>query len=151
MREHEIRMFQDLRKVMEKQKDKTRKRHDEMTQSISRAFEDNRAEPIGHHLRMDVAEICSPPRVTDMAARMELEAGWSFDLTTTDENGIPWDFSKEERRKAAMERVPRDEPLLLIGSPMFTNWSTIMNVNWDRIPPGEKERRLEEARVHLKF
>merc|ERR1739836_291480 len=95
---------------------------------------------MGRALRMDVAEIYSPPRVAEMAARLELQAGWSLDLTTTDEEGIPWDFNKEDRRKAAMDKVKKDEPLPVIGSPMCTNWSTIMNLNWDKMDPGEKER-----------
>ena len=39
---------------------------------------------------VDVAEIYSPPRIADMANRMNMKGGWSLDLTTEDENGKPY-------------------------------------------------------------
>jgi hypothetical protein len=43
----------------------------------------------GHH----VAEVFSPPRVVKMPHELGLKGGWSLDITTCDEQGIPWDFS----------------------------------------------------------
>ena len=52
-------------------------------------------------LAMDVAEIYSPERVTQHAKQAGLEPGWSLDLTTTDVDGRPWDFTKVEMRNRA--------------------------------------------------
>ena len=53
---------------------------------------------------MDVAEVCSPPRVVAMAKAMGLRAGWSFDLTTHDGNGDAWDFNKVAMRNKAARK-----------------------------------------------
>ena len=50
---------------------------------------------------MDVVEVCSPERVTKVAESMGLNAGWSLDLTTSDENGRPWDFDCVHMRNKA--------------------------------------------------
>ena len=49
----------------------------------------------------DVAEIYSPPRVTEEARRMHLRAGFALDLTTFDSQGWRYDFSQEEMRSEA--------------------------------------------------
>ena len=55
---------------------------------------------------IDIAEIYSPPRVTEMAARLGMKGGWSLDLTCIDEiDGQPWDFSKAEKRDRAIEKL----------------------------------------------
>ena len=100
---------------------------------------------------MDVSDIYSPPRVAVKAAEMGLRAGWSLDLTTRDQDGKRWDFSKASIRKRAITKIKRAKPLVIIGSPMCTDWCTMMNFNWDRMKPEEKERRLKEARGHLRF
>ena len=69
-------------------------------------------------MNIDVAEVYSPPRVTQMARKMGLRACWSLDLTTTDADGRAWDFNSLEMRNRATRRVLQDRPLLLIGSPM---------------------------------
>ena len=43
---------------------------------------------------VDVAEIYSPPRVTNYAEESNLQAGWSLDLTAHGEEGIECDFQK---------------------------------------------------------
>ena len=48
-----------------------------------------------------IHEIYSPHRVTTMAHKMKLIPGLALDLTTTDENGVAWDFNIKERRTAA--------------------------------------------------
>ena len=54
-------------------------------------------------------------------------------------------------RKKAQQKVIRDEPLLRIVSPMCTNCSSIMNLNWGKMIGREKEERMRAARVHLNF
>lgn len=101
--------------------------------------------------QMDVAEVYSPPRVTGMAERLGMRAGWSLDLATRDEEGNSWDFNKAEMKNKAARKLISDEPYVLIGSPPCTDWSSLMNLNWPRMTPEEVERRNKEARVHLEF
>ena len=36
---------------------------------------------------MDVAELYSPPRITEMAEKMNMQAGWAIDFTQLDTDG----------------------------------------------------------------
>ena len=60
---------------------------------------------------MDVAEVYSPPRVTAMAQKMGLRAGWSSDLTICDEIGQPGGFNKVNMRNKAIRQFIRDRPI----------------------------------------
>ena len=78
----------------------------------------------------------SPPRVAAAAKllpSLKLIPGFSWDVTTVDERGIPWDFSNPERRQEALERLEREKPMLLVGrlvgSPMCTGFSAWHNLN----------------------
>eukprot|EP00973_Karenia_brevis_P023183 3193485-Karenia_brevis.AAC.1 len=66
---------------------------------------------------IDIGEIYSPKRVNEYAHQFGLEPGWSLDLTTRDEQGQPWDFTKVEMRNKAIRRVINERPLFVIGSP----------------------------------
>ena len=80
--------------------------------------------------RTHVAEIYSPPRVTEMARGMGLTPGLAMDLSTVDpEDGQPWDFNNQEKAMKAEEYVRRIKPVLLIGSPMCTAFSQLQSFN----------------------
>jgi hypothetical protein len=100
---------------------------------------------------IDVAEIHSPPRVTQRATQWGLKAGWGLDLTTEDSDGKAWGFSKQGMQKRAINKINRDKPLLVTGSPMCTDWSTMIKLNWSKMGPDEKDRRTKVARRHLRF
>ena len=100
---------------------------------------------------MDVVEVYSPPRVVAMAKRMGLRAGWSLDLTTTDENGDAWDSNKVAMRNKAARKLIQDKPRLLIGSPTCTPFSQMNNINYTKMSREEVEQRLDHGRVHLEF
>ena len=60
--------------------------------------------------------------------------GVSLDLTTCDGSGTPWDFAIAERRRAAEQLLDEQEPMLLVGSPVrtaFSSWQCINNLNRD--------------------
>lgn len=97
----------------------------------------------------DMSEIHSPPRVVRFTKEFNLVGGWSLDLTVVDDEGEVWDFSKPEMLDKALELVWRDPPSLVIDSPMCTNCSIMMNLNWSKTSLTVKERRLKEARAHL--
>ena len=105
----------------------------------------------GKDVGIDISEVYSPPRVAKVATRRKLKAGTSFDITTCDENGIPWDLLKPEIQEKCRKRIIKEKPKLLIGSVMCRDWSQIMNINWDRMEPEEIERRMKEAQIHLEF
>ena len=100
---------------------------------------------------VDVAEAYSPPRLATEAHRFGLSPGSSLDLTGHDEEGRPWDFSKPEMRAKGRKRFHDEKPKVLMVSTMCRDWSQMMRVNWERMPPEEKAKRLQEAREHLGF
>jgi len=79
-----------------------------------------------------VAEIYSAPRVTKalkLLPGLGLTAGFALDLTTTDDDGNSWDFTKEEMKEKARNKVRNEEPMLLVGSPSCTEFSTWQALN----------------------
>ena len=84
-------------------------------------------------LRAHVAEVYSPPRVTARASRFGLRAGFAMDLLTYDENGKAWDFDDPEQRRKCKERLRKECPYLLNGSPMCTIFNVIQNLNEERL------------------
>eukprot|EP00973_Karenia_brevis_P023437 3226364-Karenia_brevis.AAC.1 len=79
---------------------------------------------------------------------MGLESGWSFDLTTTDERGEPWDFSKVERRNKAYRMIAENKPWLIIGSPPCTDLCQLQNLNFRNMDPEVVRKRVEAAQAH---
>ena len=102
--------------------------------------------------RFHVAEVYSPPRMTEAARAAGLKDGWSLDLTKNDENGEPWDLSKESRQKEAMKKVKDDKPFILVASPMCAPLSALQEVfNYPGMETEEVRRRLEDGLKHVKF
>ena len=101
-----------------------------------------------------VFEIFSPLRVTAAMRAMPsltLVGGDSFDLQK-DEYGRSWDFLKEEDRRRCRERVLKEKPYFVIGSPPCTLFSTLQNLSRaKRENTPEFRARLAEARVLLEF
>ena len=93
-------------------------------------------------LRVDVAEVYSPVRVTGYAKEYGLKPGKAMDLTTG------WDFRRKDHRDMALQYVREDKPWLLIGSPMCTMFSALQNLSeWNE----EKQKKWGEAREHIRF
>ena len=101
--------------------------------------------------QMQVAEVYSPPRVAEMANQMGMRGGWSLDLTTCDTDGMPWDFNNVNMRNRAIRKLFNDKPIVLIGSPMCTEYSTLNRLNHSKMPPEVVRARFEHARNHLKY
>ena len=102
-----------------------------------------------------MAEIYSPPRVTKAAAAfppLGMEAGAALDITTCDERGVPWDFTKKEMEEKAEKLLDETKPDLPVGSPMCTKFSS-----WRRIShrsakdPFRFAKERAEAVKHLEF
>jgi len=101
--------------------------------------------------RPDVAEMYSAPRVTAEAKDMGLRPGFAMDLTTVDEEGNPWDFSIKAQRQKARERVEKERPMLLIGSPMCRMFSALQNLSKEKRDEEKWRREYVQALVHLNF
>ena len=105
-------------------------------------------------VRAIVSEVYSPPRVTaatKLLPELQLMPGFALDLTTVDSDSRPWDFDEKVMRERALERVRREKPLLLVGSPMCTAFST-----WQRINNKIRDKYVVEAEkkravMHLEF
>ena len=92
-----------------------------------------------------VAELYSVPRVAEVARDMGLQQGWSLDKVTG------WDFDQANVRRKARELMDRTRPRLLVGSPMCTFFSTLMNWNWSRMSPERAQTAWDNAVMHLEF
>ena len=92
--------------------------------------------------RVDISEVFSPPRVTEMAAKYGLKPGDAFDLTTG------WDFDLNKDRERAHQILSATKPKLIIGSPCCTMFSNLQHLSgWS----DKKEIRLTTAKRHLEF
>lgn len=101
---------------------------------------------------MDIAEIYSPPRISEMANKMNLQGGWALDLTTIDEHdGKPWDFTIEEKKMRCKKKVEADKPFMVIASPMCGPFSSLQNMNYAKMPAAEVKDKLDKAMEHVKF
>ena len=105
-------------------------------------------------LRAVVSEIYSPPRVTAAAKllpELKIIPGFALDLTTADSDGKHWDFDDKVMRDRAMQRVRDEKPLLLVGSPMCTAFSTWQRVNNAFRDPVVVAGEMARAKKHLEF
>ena len=105
-------------------------------------------------LKAIVSEIYSPPRVTaaiKLLPELRLIPGFAFDVTTVDEEGKPWDFDDPGQRAKARERILREKPMLLIGSPMCTAFSAWQELNKHKRDPKLIQKEWNKAMVHLNF
>eukprot|EP00973_Karenia_brevis_P004900 675185-Karenia_brevis.AAC.1 len=101
---------------------------------------------IGGH----ISEVYSPPRIAPVAYAAGMSKGWSLDLTTSDDQGRPWNFDDPQCRLRAKDLVRKTKPLLLVGSPMCTWFSTLMNLNFPKMDPTVVAQNLDRAIDHLK-
>ena len=101
--------------------------------------------------RPTVVEVFSPPRLTAYGMRKGLIGGVALDLTTADENGVPWDFSKADRRAAAKELIDLLQPELLLGCPPCGPYSILQGLNQHRADPAQAAQKLKQAKEHLDF
>ncbi len=104
-----------------------------------------------NEIQAHINEAYSPPRVTTMAERLGMVPGFALDLTTKDEKGEPWDFSKPEKRYKAMQWVKQKTALLLIVSPMCGPLSQLQAANYKRMSDEEVKQNISQGMEHLKF
>ena len=71
--------------------------------TVEREFRQTQKRNYGH-AKVDVAEVYSPPHMTAMAFGLGCKPGFSMDLTTVDEDGLPWDMSLASTQRNALRR-----------------------------------------------
>ena len=126
-------------------------------ENLARQSANNLGTPINYLMvkmlmnQMQVAEVYSPPRVVETANKMGMRGGWSLDLITCDTDGLPWDFNSAKMRNRAIRKLLNDKPIVLIGSPMCTEYSTMNQINHARMGPEVVTQRMTYARKHLEF
>ena len=103
-----------------------------------------------------VAEVYSRPRITQalrMMPHLSLRPGFALDITTVDDVGEEWDFTKAHMREKAYRMVEEQKPYCLIGSPGCTPFCALQALNAARHgwSPEEVERRRLAGVVHLEF
>ena len=82
---------------------------------------------------------------------MRLVPGATFDLEE-DEHGQTYDVLKASDRARIRDRVNRDKPFLVVGSPKCTDYFWFNTaVHHHRMSPEERARRLAEREVILRF
>ena len=77
--------------------------------------------------RAIISELYSPPRIRALARELPkfgIAPGLALDLTTCNSEGEPWDFSKSRMRDEAERLIDEQKPVLLVGTPMCTAFST---------------------------
>ena len=92
-----------------------------------------------------------PHRVTALLPQGNLLPGFAMDITTNDEDGRPWDFDNADQRRKAREQLRRDQPLVLIGSPVCTAFCRLQSINFACMDPDRVRAILSRARMHLNF
>ena len=103
----------------------------------------------------DVAELYSQPRIAQEASlrqylNIELTPGWSLDLTRDDPlTNKAWDLSRHDVRQRVRDLVHRTKPLLIIGSPPCTAFSTLQNLSIALRDPAVVRRERKDAESHI--
>ena len=86
-----------------------------------------------------------------MLPELKIIPGFALDLTTADADGLAWDFDEKEMRDRALERVRREQPMLLVGSPMCTAFSTWQRINIKIRDPVTVAAELKRVVMNLEF
>ena len=88
---------------------------------------------------------------TKLLPELRCVPGFALDLTVQDEDGRPWEFDIAENRQRAREMVLMQRPMLLVGSPMCTAFSTWQYINRQKRDPSVVSREYVRAMVHIRF
>ena len=104
---------------------------------VSIPDDDSMMHMIGLVMKTHVSEVCSPPRITARASQHGLQPGFALDLTTIDDDGMPWDFDNPNKCEKCKRKIRTEKPSMLIGSPMCTIFSIVQGLN--RAKMGQKQ------------
>ena len=78
--------------------------------------------------------------------------GLALDLTVADpKDDRPWDFSRHAKREKARRFIRESKPILLIGSPMCTAFSTWQRFNFAKTQRPDMCKAYKEACKNMEF
>ena len=86
-----------------------------------------------------------------MASKLGWSAGSSMDVTRLDEDGEPWDLSKEHIQRKALKKWEEEKPWLLTASPPCTMFCVLQNLSLHKRDAQEVSEQMEAAIKHLGF
>ena len=93
-----------------------------------------------------------PPLVANLAKHVGLSAGFSIDLRAVDpDDGLPWDLTLANKRHKLEQRIKDEKPLLLIGYPPCTIFSSLFIAGIPRMNPRDVREKIREGLQHLYF
>ena len=81
---------------------------------------------------VSVAEIFSPPRLTEMAGELGVKASFCIDLSTNKPDGNPWDLSDPGDVELLKDLQMKQRPYLLAGGPPCTDFCRLLYISQTR-------------------
>ena len=108
------------------------------TTSVAQSGQSSKSYPRGlkKTSKYFVSEIYSQPRITHEVKRgryRNLAPGFALHLTIVEpEDGKPWVFSQKEKRDKARRMQREQRPILRIGSPMCTHFSSWQYLDYSK-------------------
>ena len=82
---------------------------------------------------VNICEVLSQPRVTQMSGEVGLEPGWAIDVNVKEANGESWGLRKKTDQQEVMKMLARDDPDMLTGSPPCTMFSQMQSRNKNKM------------------
>ena len=80
---------------------------------------------------------------------IQIPPGFASGLTTWDVDGRNCDFDVEGMREHAWEKIKKEEPLLITGSPMCSSCSAWQKINQVRRDPNNVASEVRRGMLHL--
>ena len=100
---------------------------------------------------LEIAEVFSPPRITEAGRRKGCLSGIAFHLRTQDKDGNAWDLSKPEVQEKAEELVDLLQPELIVGCPPRGPFSALQCLNHPKMTEQQVQDRMKDAVAHVEF
>lgn len=69
----------------------------------------------------------------------------AFDLTINDDDGEAWDLSRARKRRRLWSLMKQRKPLVIIGSPPCTCFSSLQNLSADKGDEATKRNKCENT------
>ena len=92
-----------------------------------------------------IAEVYTPPRITQFSQEYDLQGALSADKDTG------WDFTILDKRIHFMSLLQLNAPGVLFLSPPCTLQSNLQEINWFRKKTLLREAQMEESMLHIQF
>ena len=100
---------------------------------------------------VDVTEVFSPARFTQLAGKFGLRPGIAVDLEEFKDNGeTKWDLDKEEDVQEVHAYIDREDPYLLTGGPPCETFSMLYLLSRNKRDPALVAKEQEYGKSRLR-